>query len=94
MPLPDHIAQLWSKIAQGNASEIRFPIGKGIAGQCAATREPILINDAYADDRFNPDVDKSTGYRTRNILTAARPKSSTLDTSTIRVRVDSGRSVV
>src|SRR5690606_14413067 len=45
--------ELWSKIAQGSASEIRFPVGKGIAGQCAATREPILINDAYADERFN-----------------------------------------
>jgi HD-GYP domain-containing protein (c-di-GMP phosphodiesterase class II) len=60
--------ELWSKIAQGGVDEIRFPMGKGIAGQCAATKKPILIQDAYADDRFNPDVDKSTGYRTRNML--------------------------
>ncbi len=76
--------ELWSKIAQGNAGEIRFPIGKGIAGQCAATREPILINDAYADDRFNPDVDKSTGYKTRNILTVPMLDADGLITGVIQ----------
>ena len=28
----------------------------------------INIADAYSDDRFNPEVDKKTGYRTRSIL--------------------------
>ena len=27
------------------------------------------MTDAYADQRFNPDVDRQTGYQTRNILT-------------------------
>lgn len=76
--------ELWSKIAQGSASEIRFPVGKGIAGQCAATREPILINDAYADARFNADVDKSTGYRTRNILTVPMLDADGLITGVIQ----------
>ncbi len=62
--------QLWSKVAQGEATnEIRFPIGQGIAGHVAATGETINIADAYADSRFNPDVDKRTGYRTHTILT-------------------------
>ena len=62
--------ELWSKIAQGiGASEIRIPLGKGIAGQCAATGKIINIEDPYNDPRFNPDVDKSTGYRTTSILT-------------------------
>lgn len=67
--------QLWSKIAQGIAKEgtsggvIRIPIGKGIAGQCAETGKVINIADPYADPRFNPAVDKSTGYRTTSILT-------------------------
>ncbi|MFZ9889822.1 MAG: HD-GYP domain-containing protein, partial [Myxococcota bacterium] len=61
--------ELWSKIAQGSREEIRFPIGKGIAGQCAATGAPIVINDAYADARFNPEFDRTSGYRTRNMLT-------------------------
>lgn len=60
--------ELWSKVAHG-AKEIRFPLGQGIAGAVAATGQPIRIDDAYADARFNPNVDRTSGYRTRNILT-------------------------
>lgn len=48
--------------------EVRFPVGKGIAGAVAQTGETIRIDDAYADPRFNREVDRSTGYRTRSIL--------------------------
>ncbi|XP_068009133.1 cAMP and cAMP-inhibited cGMP 3',5'-cyclic phosphodiesterase 10A [Melanerpes formicivorus] len=48
--------------------EIRFSIEKGIAGQVARTGEVLNIPDAYADPRFNRDVDLYTGYTTRNIL--------------------------
>ncbi|KAJ8248254.1 hypothetical protein GJAV_G00240050 [Gymnothorax javanicus] len=48
--------------------EIRFSIDKGIAGQVARTGEVLNIPDAYADPRFNRDVDLYTGYTTRNIL--------------------------
>ena len=67
--------QIWSKIAQGIVREgtsggvIRIPIGKGIAGQCAETGKVINLPDPYADPRFNPEVDRSTGYRTTSILT-------------------------
>jgi HD-GYP domain-containing protein (c-di-GMP phosphodiesterase class II) len=61
--------ELWSKIAQGvGTREIRFPMGKGIAGSVAETNTAINIADAYDDPRFNPDVDKETGYRTKSIL--------------------------
>jgi adenylate cyclase len=30
--------------------------------------KPEIIDDAYADARFNQEVDRRTGYRTRNIL--------------------------
>ncbi|MBI3968168.1 MAG: GAF domain-containing protein, partial [Chloroflexi bacterium] len=61
--------QLWSKVAQGvGLLEIRVPIGVGIAGTVAATGETINIPDAYADGRFNQDVDRRTGYHTRTIL--------------------------
>ena len=60
---------LWSKVAQGMESmEIRVPIGVGIAGHVAMTGETINIEDAYADPRFNPDIDKRSGFRTRSIL--------------------------
>jgi sigma-B regulation protein RsbU (phosphoserine phosphatase) len=61
--------EIWSLIAHGlEKQEIRLPIGKGISGHVAATGETVLIPDAYADPRFNPEVDKRTGYRTRSIL--------------------------
>ncbi len=61
--------QIWSKVAQGWAvKEIRLPIGTGIAGHVALSGETVNIPDAYADPRFNPDVDKTTGYRTSTIL--------------------------
>ncbi len=61
--------ELWSKVLQGsNMVEIRLPVGKGIAGFVAQTGETINIPDAYSDSRFNPEIDKRTGYRTRNML--------------------------
>jgi sigma-B regulation protein RsbU (phosphoserine phosphatase) len=61
--------EIWSKIAQGDKKlEIRQAIGKGISGHVAKTGESINIPDAYKDPRFNPAVDKKSGYRTRSIL--------------------------
>ncbi|ESL06854.1 cAMP-specific phosphodiesterase [Trypanosoma rangeli SC58] len=45
-----------------------IPIDAGIAGFVAQTGEIVNIPDAYADDRFNREVDKATGYRTKTIL--------------------------
>jgi HD-GYP domain-containing protein (c-di-GMP phosphodiesterase class II) len=63
--------ELWSKVAMGieKGKEIRFPAEKGIAGHVATTGEILNIPDAYRDPRFNPEIDKKTGYRTRNMLT-------------------------
>ncbi len=61
--------ELWSKVAQGtNLSEIRFPLGAGIAGHVARTGETVNIPDAYQDPRFNQEIDRRTGYRTLTIL--------------------------
>ena len=49
-------------------ADVRLPIGKGIAGAVARSGEMIRIDDAYADPRFNPDVDKRSGFKTRSIL--------------------------
>ena len=48
--------------------EIRFPVGTGIAGSVAESGRAIRIDDAYADPRFNREVDRHTGFRTRSIL--------------------------
>ena len=60
--------ELYSRVATG-ADEIRFPADRGIAGSAAQTRACINVSDAYTDDRFNPEIDKKTGYHTRNLLT-------------------------
>jgi sigma-B regulation protein RsbU (phosphoserine phosphatase) len=61
--------EIWSLIAHGlEKQEIRLPLGRGIAGHVAKSGEILNIPDAYADPRFNRDVDAQTGYRTRNIL--------------------------
>ncbi|MCI0370411.1 MAG: GAF domain-containing sensor histidine kinase [candidate division NC10 bacterium] len=61
--------ELWTKVAEGLATtEIRIPLGTGIAGTVAVSGETVNIADAYADARFNPEVDRKTGYRTRTIL--------------------------
>ncbi|MBK6658097.1 MAG: GAF domain-containing protein [Proteobacteria bacterium] len=61
--------ELWSRVAEGLAErEIRIAAGLGIAGEVFTTRSAVNIPDAYADPRFNADVDRRTGYRTRSIL--------------------------
>jgi sigma-B regulation protein RsbU (phosphoserine phosphatase) len=62
--------EIWSMIAQGmEKQEIRLPRGRGISGHVALTGEIVNIPDAYADNRFDPEIDKRTGFHTRNILT-------------------------
>ncbi len=61
--------EIWSKVAQGESvKEIRVPLGSGIAGHVAKSGEVVNITDAYKDPRFNPEVDRRTGYRTLTIL--------------------------
>ncbi len=61
-------AELWSRVALGSG-EIRFPIGRGIAGSVAASGKVINIPNAYEDPRFNPEPDRQSGYRTKSLLT-------------------------
>lgn len=65
--------ELHSRLATGleasPAAEIRFPVGRGIAGEVARTGAVVNIPDAYADPRFNPEFDKRSGFRTANLLT-------------------------
>lgn len=48
--------------------EIRIPKSKGVAGWVFENRKPAIINDAYADSRFYPEVDKLTGFHTNNLI--------------------------
>jgi len=48
---------------------VRVPSGTGLVGACARERRIINVPDCYADPRFDPGVDKASGYRTRCMLT-------------------------
>jgi adenylate cyclase len=63
--------ELWSKVTTADDQsimEIRLPIDRGIVGYVASTRQSLNITDAYQDPRWDPSVDRLTGYRTRTIL--------------------------
>ena len=65
----DENRQLWSKVAQGSElKEIRFPMHLGLAGYVAISGQLLNIEDAYQDPRFNPSVDRQTGFRTRTVI--------------------------
>ena len=61
--------ELYSRVAQGNLSqEIRILNNTGVAGYVFTTGKGLFIQDAYADTRFDPSVDKRTGFTTSSIL--------------------------
>jgi phosphoserine phosphatase len=60
--------ELVIEIATGFAP-VRITTSVGLAGACARERRIINVPDCYADQRFNPEVDKRSGYRTRCMLT-------------------------
>ena len=47
---------------------VRVHAGMGLVGTCARHRKIINVPDCYADPRFDPAVDKASGYRTRCML--------------------------
>ena len=49
-------------------SSLRIPANEGIVGETLRTGRAITVADAYADPRFNQDVDRQSGYRTRNLI--------------------------
>ena len=48
--------------------DLRLPVGRGVAGAVAATGAPILIADAARDPRWDPAIDRRTGFTTRSML--------------------------
>ncbi len=60
-------SELWTPVAQGTG-EIRIPRGSGIAGHVFETGEVVRLANAYDDPRFNRDIDRKTGFRTRDLF--------------------------
>lgn len=62
--------RLTSLVAQGlETRSLSLPIGEGIVGAVAASGEAVILNQPYDDSRFDPSVDRATGFRTRSLLT-------------------------
>jgi len=52
------------------ATGLTIPLGRGVAGTVAQSGRSIRIDDAQADARFDPSVDRETGYQTRSMIAA------------------------
>ena len=61
-----HVA--WTLAALG-IDTITVPENTGLVGAAMSGNEILIINNPYEDSRFNPEVDKSSGYHTKSILT-------------------------
>lgn len=61
-------AILWTKISDG-IGRIVVSLDSGIVGETYKTQKPQVVNTPYEDERFQPNIDKKTGYVTRNIIT-------------------------
>lgn len=59
--------QYWTMAALDN-EKITVEEGTGIVGASMQSDEIIVINNPYGDERFNPEVDRQTGYVTKSIL--------------------------
>jgi adenylate cyclase len=61
--------ELYSRVALGlKQREIRLLDNDGIVGVTFQTGDSIIVDDAYADPRFNPKTDQDTGYNTKTVL--------------------------
>lgn len=47
---------------------VRVPPGRGVAGWALEHRQPVVVDDPAADERFYQDVESAVGFRTRNLL--------------------------
>jgi serine phosphatase RsbU (regulator of sigma subunit) len=61
--------QLCTRVAL-QTSEIRVPTTAGIVGAAFTDNQILHVPTPYDDPRFNREVDKKTGFTTRNILAA------------------------
>jgi HD-GYP domain-containing protein (c-di-GMP phosphodiesterase class II) len=62
--------ELWSYVAEGETEEIRFSASQGIAGSVFRSGKTHILDDVSEDDRFNRTIDDTTGFITRNMITA------------------------
>ena len=63
--------ELWSRVLRGSTlREIRVPAAQGIVGHVLASGKTLYLADAYTDPRFNPEIDRRSGFKTKSIIAA------------------------
>ena len=60
--------EIWT-LAALDIGKISIPEHTGLVGASILENKAIIVNNPYEDSRFNPTVDKQSGYRTKSILT-------------------------
>jgi GAF domain-containing protein len=59
---------LWTKLSDG-IGRIVIGLDAGIVGVTYEKKEPQVVNDPYEDERFLQNIDKKSGYTTKNMIT-------------------------
>lgn len=67
--LDDTGTYLFFKVASGVEAlkKLKIPVDQGIAGWIATNQKGVIVNNPYSDERFSPEADKATGFRTTSI---------------------------
>jgi len=58
----------WFVSEVGKVTYVSIPASTGLVGAAFSEKTDLIIPDCYEDSRFNAEVDKKTGYRTRSML--------------------------
>jgi len=59
---------LWTKHSDG-IGRIVLGLETGVVGATYDTKSPQIVNDPYKDERFLANIDKKSGYMTKNMIT-------------------------
>jgi phosphoserine phosphatase RsbU/P len=61
--------EIWSLVGLGLEQQvIRLPADRGIAGWVAREGSAVRLENAYDDPRFEPDIDRRLGFKTKQLL--------------------------
>jgi GAF domain-containing protein len=59
---------LWTKLSDG-IGRIVIGLDSGVVGDTYRKKLPQIVNNPYDDERFLPNIDKKSGYTTKNMIT-------------------------
>ena len=61
--------ELWTTLSDG-VDKISVSPDSGIVGHTLDIKKPVIENNAYSNPHFLQEIDKETGYKTKNLITA------------------------